>query len=88
MLKIKEEIDLKELEKFGYKKIDWSSHPINTGITYEKKGYGFNIVIDNDCKTICVEEFRQYDEEHICCNCENYIDDLIKADLVEKVGDR
>lgn len=86
MLKIKDNVDLKELEKYGF------DFDIFSGF-YERK-------IDNKWyDIICVDKDREIfemaeeighwtttfsDEEWFDTK---YIDDLIKADLVEKVGE-
>lgn len=81
MLKIKDNVDLKELEKFGFKYIEWRNAYVG-GYTNRE------LWLSVDCVTKEIkmnEPFRDNDER------ENNIEilyDLIKADLVEKVGDR
>ena len=84
MLKIKDNVDLKELEKYGFE------YFINGCGTY---GYcfltkrGFITIVEKD------EEFNnEYNEERMIKENDivKHIDllyDLIKADLVEKVGE-
>ena len=80
MLKIKSEVDLKELEKFGFKK----QYDIDTAdlVLYQHRHYEFVWVgiKDRDLKATP----KTY-EEDIPIN--DLLYDLIKADLVEKVGD-
>ena len=79
MLKIKDDVDLKELEKFGFTKIEWdeSTRPYDQlennyttmGIGRKKRDIDFN----------CYNE---------CADLQKYQDllyDLIQAGLVEKV---
>ena len=107
MLKIKDNVDLKELEKYGFKEEPW-------GYKYYPKGnspktrYFSSINIDGESrkewdsyKRLCFSlenmwcwcnslEELESDFENIKYSYNDYkrlIDDLIKADLVEKVGD-
>ena len=81
MLKIKDNVDLKELEKFGFKQISFYPEPSE----YYKRVYLEN---DNDDK-ICYLVFEtdrflritRLDGEEL----DGTLYDLIKADLVEKV---
>ena len=95
MLKIKDNVDLKELEKFGFKpKYDVDTGKIKKYIKQETY-YGFDINIEYIA--ISVEENSiqrgQYDridfwQVHLGEKTNKSIDllyDLIKADLVEKV---
>lgn len=83
MLKIKDNIDLKELEKFG---IITSRYKIN------KNNFNYKRVkaIFKDTDDLClltISDKRTIDLEDYCDN-NVYLDtlyDLIKADLVEKV---
>lgn len=89
MLKIKDNVDLKELEKCGFK---------NEGVygyNYEYKNSNQMIRNENpllnsypDINVVCWVDNKLY----IHCNTHvvkipNIIYDLIKADLVEKVGE-
>lgn len=77
MLKIKDDIDLKELEKFGFKK--WHYRENHDYYIYPNtKDYAIYIFIET--REIMVDKF--YDN-HL-----TVLYDLIKADLVEKVEDR
>lgn len=81
MLKIKDNIDLKELEKFGFiresfyysKEFDYDYYKVKIDIEQDRK----YIIIQND----------YYDSDY-ACYIPNIIFDLIKADLVEKVEDK
>ena len=96
MLKIKDDIDLKELEKFGFKpKYDEDTGKI---IAYEKKKEkteyeGLMVKIkETQSKIRIFKSFRQKDMEWRVNKYTDYFDidtlyDLIKADLIEKVGD-
>ena len=76
MLKIKDNVDLKELEKFGFK--------LNSNEEYQL------VIEKNSIRTIVVMEYERtiyvqsigYVVEEL-----NILYDLIKADLVEKVDD-
>lgn len=80
MLKIKDSVDLKELEKYGFRKEKWF---------YSKEIHNnwwdtININLDN--KTIYrATDVCGYSE--IDYDIEECIGDLIKADLIEKVSD-
>ena len=78
MLKIKDNVDLKELEKYGYNN--------KYSDDYEKViGYARTIWCESDTRKIWFESSMSYlDDNEII---EPLIQDLIKADLVEKVGD-
>ena len=82
MLKIRDEIDLKELEKYGFKLIG--------GVYYKtiyegRRGQDFELIIYNDRFIQGYSNGADGDGE------EYYIDntlyDIIKADLIEKVDD-
>ena len=76
MLKIKDNVDLKELEKFGFEKID--NGYINTYLN-NKANYGLNgIQIDTETRELYAE--LMFEQVELFYN-------LIKADLVEKVSD-
>ena len=83
MLKIKDNVDLKELKKYGFKYCDISKYDEfleNKFMSYLFKGQTY---IDEDRKfSSCVwpEEVDTYANEDM-------LYDLIKADLVEKVDD-
>ena len=89
MLKIKDNVDLKELEKYGYElQEDWWNRPskITTndieGEMIYYKHVALYTSIEIEIKTRKITEQRL----DIFINVEEkYIDDLLKADLVEKV---
>ena len=84
MLKIKDSVDLKELEKFGFCNIGEIA-PIET--LYVNGNHTFNmcILIGEDkivnIRAICQFEDNYFDDIEIS----ELLFDLIKADLVEKV---
>ena len=88
MLKIKDSVDLKELEKFGYElQEDWFNRGyFENGevkgkyIYYKSVDLYKSIEIEVDTRKI----FESFDDMGKSVE-EKYIDDLIKADLVEKV---
>lgn len=77
MLKIKDNIDLKELKKFGYYKASM----------YGQSSYNKDLK-DNDTLAIIIDTRKLFLDTWGCIN-DKYLlkvaDDLIKADLVEKV---
>lgn len=78
MKKIKDNIDLKELEKYSYEKENGVYVKHTNDIDY---GYQVNISIDPYTRII---------EKCFCWTCfsfnvEKYIQDLIKADYVEEI---
>ena len=83
MLKIKDNVDLKELEKFGIKKY------CSYGYVYsEDKKDNAELLIDkiNDNYFIVINPFG--DNDLIYHACLDKIYDLIQAGLVEKVEDK
>lgn len=82
MLKIKDNVDLKELERFGFKKDKES------GVYYKKCLGTFNkfyVMTEDDIDT-CKGQILFHNESNFQTTL--YLDDLynlIKADLVEKV---
>lgn len=98
MLKIKDNVDLKELEKFGYKQgqdtanVSYSAYGKVFELEYSAKLNDTLIdVIEIDKKTKKIECLRSSKMSHrsFVNNDEKllkkYINDLIKAGLVEKV---
>ena len=78
MLKVKNNLDLKELEKFGFETDNW----------YYTKSYDFDyyeIIIKIDEKKRTIQIKNDYYDADFTCDIPNVIYDLIKADLVEKV---
>ena len=94
MLKIKDNVDLKELEKFGFKpKYDEDTGKIKAyeKVKIEKEYMGLSVTIKTTKSKIRI--FRRTDKEWRINPYSEYFDedtlyDLIKADLVEKVEDR
>ena len=96
MLKIKDNVDLKELEKFGYHSITFDfnrNEPINHPI-YEKLVKQINkkinvmyLVIKIENRIIKLEEQHQWYVVTLKRVSKKYIQDLIQAELVEKVSD-
>ena len=98
MLKIKDNVDLKELEKFDYKQgqnmcnVSYSAYGKVFEVEYSEELNDMLIdIVEIDKKTKEIELLRSskngfrsliYDDEK---QLKKYIDDLIKADLVEKV---
>ena len=100
MLKIKDNVSLEELEKYGYKQgqdmcnVSYSAYGKVFEVEYSEKLNDTLIdIVEIDKKTKEIElsrsskkAFRSFindNEEQL----KKYIDDLIKADLVEKVGE-
>lgn len=73
MLKIKDDVDLKELERFGLKKTREDDGHIN--------GYEFEKKTEREYLYLLIPDF----DREIMGNSLDIIYDLIKADLVEKV---
>ena len=82
MLKIKDEVDLKELEKFGFKKeVDsYYKNQRNDYIINLANGY---LKIHNEQRWVCQDGLSFLREDEI--KYQNVLYDLIKEGLVEKV---
>ena len=77
MLKIRDEIDLKELEKFGFKKYEYGEYSSYTRTKKENA----EIIIEKDRYV----SINPYGENDIIKNSLlDIIYDLIKADMIEK----
>jgi len=76
MLRIKDNVDLKELEKFGFKEINYAYM-----IVYKYENDYCNIIIGPD-RIIHLNHFTVNNTSGL-----DIIYNLIKADLVEKVED-
>ena len=85
MLKIKEEVDLKELEKFGFVYIYHDKIYVKTVDDYSYE-YNKIYIMPNDRIII----FGHYQDEYGATDTKNLdtLYDLIQAGLVEKVEDR
>lgn len=81
MLKIKDNVDLKELEKFGFKYIE---DLLTKAPYYFKKTYLKNDDDDRICYHVEVNT-RKIIISRLDGDLDNTLYDLIKADLVEKV---
>lgn len=88
MLKIKDNVDLKELEKFGFVKLDndCRGHKYSWRRIIDMNGY-YELYINKDNKLSVYIEIGGYDYVRIAGKLQTKLYDLIKADLVEKVGD-
>lgn len=93
MLKIKDNVDLKELEKYGFvccKRNDYGT--ITKENVYRNDKEDINIFIDDNNEYIprvlyMMDGISSY-QESPCFTFSNTLYDLIKADLVEKVSDK
>lgn len=81
MLKIKDNVDLKELEKFGFK--------LTGTLSYACRSDDVTIMCTTNLEGKCKELylFRETKSAYIDGNDLNILYDLIKADLVEKVSE-
>lgn len=80
MLKIKDNVDLKELEKYGFEK-GYNPTDDKTRTMY---------IVDKNHRIVFVRDFPWYDMDYwYLCNkkAEETIYDLIKADIVKKIND-
>ena len=79
MLKIKDNVDLKTLERFGFKNC-------NSDYYIQDDNYNVIIIIEKDNKII-IPRGTDYNIIQVR-ETWNVLYDLIKEDLVEKVGDK
>ena len=79
MLKIKDDIDLKELEKYGFHQSQFRKYER----VYDMGNYNIDVYIDIDDKTINIQN-DYYDCEY-ACEIPDVVYDLITNGLVEKV---
>lgn len=82
MLKIRDDVDLKELEKFGFELNQWNEY--RKEICGGRRGQCFKVILFNGEDRILYGYSYGADEED-CIDDTLY--DLIKADLVEKIDD-
>ena len=82
MLKIKDNVDLKELEKFGFEY--WENGCGSTGYS-KKTDYGYYTIIEKDKEHLGIKIWERRIPTGIKLEL---LYDLIKADLVEKVEDK
>lgn len=90
MLKIKDNVDLKELEKFGFEFISSKGHPFNCfDLYYKETEEKIHIEIFIDSRYVVIYKYDLYEDESTILkdNIEQYVVDLTKADMVEKVSD-
>lgn len=85
MLKIKDDVNLKELKKYGFELNQWNEY--RKEICGGRRGQGFNLIVFNgENRTLYGFAYGADGDGE-----EDFIDDtlydLIKADLVEKVGE-
>ena len=81
MLKIKDNVDLKELEKYGFEYRDYCEYA--NSYVYEEKNNGWSndeIVIYCDSREIC-KHYEDFSNDYL----QYKINDLIKDGLVEKI---
>ena len=78
MLKIRDSVDLKELEKFGFKKDSWYYKK-----EFDHEYYKVKIYIKLDRRYIIIQ--NDYYDNDYACYIPDVIYDLIKTDMVEKV---
>ncbi len=81
MLKIKDNVDLKELEKLGFKKVTY----IN-GDIYEFTRHRYNHNIRNVIVST-TDRILHYNIMSVHNELDDIVFDLIKANMVEKVGE-
>lgn len=80
MLKIKDSVDLKELEKFGFEKYSFANCYVkNISDKYDES----TLLIKKDNKEIIIEHYQNEYGSTDICNLD-ILYDLIQAGLVEK----
>lgn len=83
MLKIKDNVDLKELEKYGYELMeDWWNRQ---GEMIYYKNVAPYTAIEIEVKT---RQISEQEDDMFTFVDEEYIQDLIQADLIEKADDK
>lgn len=80
MLKIKDNVELKELEKYGFEENDFYYSK-----TLNFEYYKVKIDIEKDRKYLIIQ--NDYYDSDFACYIPSVLYDLIKADLVEKVSE-
>lgn len=78
MLKIKDSVDLKELEKYGFKE-----NSFYYSKTFNFEYYEVKIDVEKDRKYLIIQ--NDYYDSDYACYIPSVLYDLIKADLLEKV---
>lgn len=77
MLKIKESVDLKELEKFGFRLVNYINQDI----------YALDETHEDWNFRICEDKIIRFNQLSVNNKLPSIIYDLIKADLVEKIDE-
>ena len=85
MLKIKDNVDLKELEKFGFKKIDNKYFYFMEYDNIGKAVLGFLEVDGRELNIGYTRTWEDYEPEYIAYDVQEKLFDLTQAGLVEKV---
>ena len=86
MLKIKDNVDLKELEKFGFRRLEDDLRDHKYSWKYELKGGFYELSIARDNRLgFYLESYCNFNYLGIKEKLFDKLYDLIKADLVEKV---
>lgn len=80
MLKIKDSVDLKELEKFGFEEFEWT-------YIFNKDKYDICLMCNKETRKIKIFS-GEYDDCEDGKKVEPKLYDLIQANLVEKVDDK
>lgn len=87
MLKIKDSVDLKELEKFGFKYIEDKSY--KGDFSYCEKLIGANIILGvSEPSRVIYSNITITETTYIFSDGFDVIFDLIQAGLIEKVKER
>ena len=89
MLKIKDHVDLKELEKFGFREVDNKYFYFMKNDNIGKAFLGF-LEVDVYSRELNIGYTRTWedaDPEYIAYEIQDKVFDLIQAGLVEKVGE-
>ena len=86
MLKIRDGIDLKELEKFGFKRNKNDYYRCRRNDYYLNISQGVSISIMSDTRWIMLDSIKGFHREHEIVY-QNILFDLIQANMVEKVSD-
>ena len=87
MLKIRDDIDLKELEKYGYIYDEFDGYMGEFEDAHYRKDFNWfnsiSIYIKDRCLRACHDETISISDEEVINH--GWIDDLIKNGLIEKV---
>jgi hypothetical protein len=83
MLKVKDSVDLKELEKYGFELNKWDEY--RKEICGGRRGQSFDLIINADRIIWGFAYGADGSGEEDCLD--NTLYDLIKADLIEKVDE-